>query len=111
MRDKSKKIGINNVMRIAEKKIYDLAEKNLSSDRFLELQSAFRKGAFVGGFFPSPDWKNLVNFTPDNEYFYEVFVGIAVERGKTPNIFARALISRDGEEDYCHIIWEPKNFP
>ena len=107
MRNNKNKIGIQNIMRKAETKFYENAQNNLSPERYSQMQDEQGLGLFVAGNYPSPEWEKYVGFVPENAWHYEVNIGIAKEPGESSDLFAKILISRDGEEDYCHIIWEP----
>ena len=107
MRDRTKRRGLGVVTQMAEHQIYELAESNLSPARFAEMRLAAGSSLFVAGKHPSAGWEELVGFVPENDFHYEVTVGIAVEPRAKPNLIARALISRDAEEEYCFIQWEP----
>lgn len=107
MRDRSKRKGVTAVMRVAEQRIYALAPLKLSPLRYRELQAVSGRSLFVSGNYPMADWESLAGFVPDHDFHYEVTVGIATPEGEKNNLLARALISRDADEDYCHIVWEP----
>lgn len=107
MRDRSKRRGIQTVMRLAEQRVYEKAEQHLVPERLNEMKSAAGTNLFVAGRYPSPSWEGVVGFAPDKDFHYEVMVGIAVEPGESPNLFANVLISRDVEEDFCFIHWNP----
>ena len=94
-------------MRLAEQRVLEQAEVHLPPERVNEIQSAAGSGLFVAGRYPSSGWEPIVGFIPDNDFHYEVVIGIAVEPGEPSNLFAKALISRDGEEDACFIQWNP----
>lgn len=102
-----KRHGITAVMRAAEILIYSQAEACLSPLRYEELNAAKGGGLFLAGNYPGPDWKQVLGFAPDQQLFYQVTVGIADDPGRDANIFAKALISRDVSNDFCHIVWEP----
>lgn len=107
MRNQSKRYGIQTVMRMAETRVYDQAENSLSPERLAEMRLAAGSSLFVAGRYPSEGWEPIVGFVPDNDFHYEVTVGIAVDPGDHPNILAKVLISRDIEEDLCVIRWNP----
>src|SRR5438128_2721774 len=107
MRNRSKRRGIQAVMRLAEQSVYEQAENNLLPERLNEMRSAAGSLLFVAGRYPSPGWQEIVGFVPDNDFHYEVTVGIAVEPGEPPNLLAKVLVSRDIEEDLCFIHWNP----
>ncbi|STQ91127.1 DUF440 family protein [Iodobacter fluviatilis] len=107
MRDRSKRHGIKTVMRMAETRVYDQAENSLSTERLAEMKLATGSSLFVAGRYPSDGWEPIVGFLPDNDFHYEVTVGIAVASGEHPNLLAKVLISRDIEEDLCVIRWNP----
>lgn len=102
-----KRHGIAAVMKAAETSIFSKAEACLSPSRYGELEAAKGGALFVAGNYPGPDWEQVVGFAPDQQMFYQVTVGIAVDPGQDANIFAKALISRDASSDFCHIVWEP----
>ncbi|MGW8391384.1 DUF440 family protein [Pseudoduganella sp. HUAS MS19] len=107
MRDRSKRRGIQAVTRLAEQHVYEQAENALSPERFTEMRDAAGSSLFVAGNFPSQNWEKIAGFAPDNEFHYEVTIGIGVDPGEPPNILAKVLISRDVEEDFCLIQGAP----
>ncbi len=108
MRDRTKRLGIQAVIRRAEQRVHEQAASNLSPERKAEMDAAIGSALFVAGRYPSPHWSALVGFVPDNDFHYEVMVGIAVDPTEKPNLLAKVLISRDAEEDYCFIHWNPE---
>lgn len=92
-------------MRMAEGLFYEEANVRLSADRLAEMESAAGAAFYVAGRYPASDWESMVGFVPSADFHYEVIWGIAVEPHERPNIIARALVSRDGDEDFCFIHW------
>ena len=108
MRDRTKRLGIQAVIRLAEQRVHEQAKSNLSPERLAEVGAAVGSTLFVAGRYPSPHWSSLVGFVPDNDFHYEVAVGIAVDPPNKPNLVAKVLISRDTEDDYCFVVWNPE---
>lgn len=94
-------------MRLAEQQVYEQAETALASDRLAEMRAAAGSNLFVAGHYPLSDWEKIAGFVPDQDFHYEVTIGIAVDPGEAPNLFATVLISRDMDEDLCLIRWNP----
>ena len=107
MRDRSTRLGIQAVIRLAEQRVYEQAENHLSPERLTEMKSAAGSTLFVAGHYPSPGWEAVAGIVPDKDFHYEVVIGIGTEPGQPANLFARVLISRDSEEDLCLIQWNP----
>lgn len=101
------RLGITATMRAAETAVLTRAEEALSPSRLEELNAAKGHSLFIAGAYPKHDWTQEVGFVPDQQMFYQVTVGIAVDEGQRPNILAKVLISRDASSDFCHIVWEP----
>lgn len=94
-------------MRLAEQQIYEQAENQLTSNRLNEMKAAAGSSLFVAGCYPSAGWEQVAGFVPDKDFHYEVVVGIAVEPSMPANLIAKALVSRDVEEPFCLIQWNP----
>ncbi|WP_457425700.1 DUF440 family protein [Roseateles sp. P5_E7] len=108
MRDKSKRYGLTTVMRMAEKRVLEDAQSHLSADRLQDMLAASREGLlFTSGRYPDPDWREVCGFEIDQQFHYEVIVGVAVEPTEPHNLFAKVLISRDADDDVCFIVWDP----
>lgn len=105
MRDRSKRRGVNAVMRMVEKRVHEEAKDRLPADRLAEMESAAGSSLYLAGRYPAADWESSVGFAPSEDFHYEVIVGIAVDPPERPNIIARALVSRDADEDFCFIHW------
>jgi hypothetical protein len=94
-------------MRLAEQRVSEQAAAGLPAQRLAEMTAAANSQLFVAGRYPAADWESVVGFAPDQDFHYEVTVGIAVDHGERPNILAKVLISRDAAEDFCFIRWYP----
>lgn len=94
-------------MRLAEQRVSEQAAAGLPSQRLLEMAAAAGSHLFIAGRYPAADWESVVGFAPDQDFHYEVTVGISVDHGEPPNVLAKILISRDTAENFCFIRWYP----
>lgn len=101
-------LGLRAVTELAERQIYAQAPQALSPARLREMAEATGRTLFVAGNYPGTEWREVVGSEPDPKRHYQVTVGIAVDPGTPPNLVARAFVSRDPAEEFCHIIWNPR---
>jgi uncharacterized protein YciU (UPF0263 family) len=103
-------LGIRAAMQLAEQRVYAQAPQALSPERLREMEEAGGRTLFVAGNYPGAEWQQAMGFEPDLKRHYQVTIGIAVDPGPgvSPNLLARAFVSRDPSEDLCHIVWNPR---
>jgi uncharacterized protein YciU (UPF0263 family) len=101
-------LGIQAAMRLAEQRIYDQAPQALTPARLREMEEAAGRLLFVAGNYPGAEWREAMGSEPDEKRHYQVTIGIAVDRGAPPNLVARAFVSRDPNDEFCHIVWNPR---
>lgn len=105
MRDKRNRLGINNSMLLIEQLFIEQIEEHLNAVEVVD----FRARGYVAGNYPPASWEKFVGFVPDNDFHYQVTIGLAVESGEKPQVLALALIDRDKESKFRHLIWKPSD--
>ena len=103
--DKKNRIGVNQAVKAAEELFYELARENISTEDIENWLSDCTTRGYLAHNAPDQAWEGIVGFIPDAVFYSQVTIGLAVDYGQTPDIFAKILICREKSHDFKKIIW------
>ena len=103
--DKKNRWGFRKIAGLAHQKFRDLASENLSEEDIDIYNSESGSRGYVAQHSPKDDWSSIVGFTPDDVFYSEITIGLAVDPGESPDIYARILACKEKDHEFFHFIW------
>ncbi|WP_431688162.1 DUF440 family protein [Hahella sp. NBU794] len=105
--NKKNRWGIPKITNVAHEKFYGLVGEHLSESDIEKWNNESGARGFVAHNAPDSSWESVVGFVPDAVFYSQVTIGLAVDPGEQPEIFAKVLICREKSHEFTYFVWRP----
>jgi uncharacterized protein len=86
----------------------ELAADNLDEVTLNCFNQEFPERGGLGDCEPEADWEDEIQAEVRPEQWLEVRIGLLDKQQEFDYLFARMLISRESDNQECHILWQPE---
>ncbi|WP_444911662.1 DUF440 family protein [Microbulbifer sp. PAAF003] len=106
--DKKNRWGIPKISNLAHEKFHEIASDHLSKQDIETWNRESDSRGFVAHNAPDDSWEPIIGFVPDPTFYSQVTIGLAVDPGEQPEVFAKVLICREKSNEFTKFVWRPK---